>query len=102
MLYHKPDIYAEALTLCCVFFSESTPLVIFVANHQGIRLLEVDGSHTNFSKPIPTNTSAVRIDLVYSKDEIVFQEYLDEKLYKYAKKCIYMCVMKQRAYIINL
>lgn len=66
----------------CVFFSDSTPLVIVVATRQGIRLLEVDGSHTNFSKPIPTNTSASRIDLLYSKDEILFQDYSDEKLYK--------------------
>lgn len=74
-----------------MFFSDSTPLVIFVANREGIRLLEVDGSHTNSSKPIPTNTSAGRIDLLYSKDEIVFQDSSQVKLYKYVKMYLHMC-----------
>lgn len=100
MLYYKPDIYAEALTQRCVF-SDSTPLVIFVANREGIRLLEVDGFHKNFSKPIPDNTSAVRIDLLYSKDETVFQNEVDLKLYKYVK--MYLHVSNEiRRYIKKL
>lgn len=84
-----------------MFFSDSTPLVILVANRQGIRLLEVDGSHTNFSNPIPTNTSAVRIDLMYSKDEFVFQNEVDLKLYKYEQMYLHVCI-EIRRYIKKL
>lgn len=43
----------------------------------------MDGSNTNYSSPIQTSTSAVRIDLLYSRDEIVFEEFTGTDIYKY-------------------
>lgn len=80
-----------------LYVSDSTPLVVFAATKRGIRVLEVDGSRTNYSGPFqnPTEslgtdpihipTSSERIDLLYSQDEIVFQNWTGDKLYKYAE-----------------
>lgn len=81
MLSDKPG-HAEALAQPCVF-SDSTPLVIYAAAYEGIRLLEVDGSRTNYTSPIQTATSASRITTLYSKDEIVFQNYVGGDVSKY-------------------
>lgn len=73
---------SEYLPNLVVYFSDLTPLVILIATFHGAGLLEVDGSHTHYSNPIKTDTSFLRIDLVYSTDEVLFQN-LTKEIHKY-------------------
>lgn len=49
----------------------------------------MDGAYTNYSSPIQTPTSAVRITLLYSRDEIVFKKVTGKDIYKYVYICIF-------------
>lgn len=75
--------YQCAVDLIKIYFSDSTPIVIFKATFEGIGLLEFDGYHTKNSSSI-ISSGAVRIDQMYSKDEIVLQNFgSDPKIFKY-------------------
>lgn len=65
--------------------------MIFKATLEGIGLLEFDGYHTkNSSSIIQTPSGAVRIDHMYSKDEIVFQNpESDPEIFKYEYISVY-------------
>lgn len=65
-----------------MYVSDSTPLVVLIATTTGgIRLLEVDRYHTNHTSLIAT--PADKIDILYSKDEILFLSGSGYKTYKY-------------------
>lgn len=65
-------------------FSDFTPVVVFVASLQkGIKLLESYGTHSNYFSPLQGPTKSIQIDLMYSKDEILFQNHSDKNIYKY-------------------
>lgn len=65
-------------------FSDFTPVVVVVASIQkGIKLLESYGTHLNYLSPLQGPTKSIQIDLMYSKDEILFQNYSDKNIYKY-------------------
>lgn len=85
VVYNTDFQYQCAVDLTIIYFSDSTPIVIFKATFEGIGLLEFDGYHTkNSSSIIQTASGAVRIDQMYSKDEIVFQNSgSDPKIFKY-------------------
>lgn len=68
--------------------------MIFLATLDGISLLEFDGAHTNASSLIQTPTGSSRIDLLHPKDEILFQQYTDESLYKYVHILIFYGILK--------
>lgn len=65
-----------------LYVSGRTPLVLFLASQQAVRLLENDGFHTNYTSPIKTPTKPERIESMYSKDMIVFKNVTDGNLYK--------------------
>lgn len=85
VIYYADFQYQCAVDLTIIYFSDSTPIVIFKATLDGIGLLEFDGYNTkNSSSIIQTPIGAVRIDQMYSKDEIVFQNSRsDPKMFKY-------------------
>lgn len=65
--------------------------MIFKATLEGIGLLEFDGYYTkNSSSIIETPSGAARINQMYSKDEIVFQNPgSDPKIFKYEYISVY-------------
>lgn len=83
VIYNADCQYQCAVDLTIIYFSDLTPIVIFKATFEGIGLLEFDGYQTkNSSSIIPSG--AVRIDQMYSKDEIVFQNSgSDPKIFRY-------------------
>lgn len=84
VIYDADFQYQCAVDLTIIYFSDSAPIVIFKATFEEIGLPELDGYHTNNSSSIIQTSSAVRIDQMYSKDEIVFQNFgNDPKLFKY-------------------
>lgn len=64
--------------------------MIFLATLDGVSLVEFDGAQTNASSLIQTPTGSSRIDLFHAKDEILFQQYTDESLYKCVHILIFM------------
>lgn len=65
-------------------FSDFTPVVVVVASIQkGINSIESYGTHSAYFSPLEGPTKSIQIDLMYSKDEILFQNYSDKNIYKY-------------------
>lgn len=62
--------------------------MVIAATYEGNRLLEVDGPHTSYTSPIETSMGASRLDLFYSRDEIVFQRYKNGDIHKYVQYII--------------
>lgn len=71
-----------------MYVSDSTPLVIFVAANEGISLLELEGSHTNYSSAIQTSTNVRKLRTLYSRDETVFKDNGGIKISKYVHSLV--------------
>lgn len=67
----------------CHDFSDSTPLVFFVAAEEGIRLFEVAQPYANCFNPSQDNNYIEGVETMYSSDTIVFKKSKDGYLYRY-------------------